>query len=501
MEKDDVQLVRKILSGDDEAFNALVRKYQKGVHALAWRKVGDFHFAEEITQDVFLQVYKSLPTLKDPHQFVGWLYVITDRLCIDWLRKRKLTMQSLEDTPVKEIDKSSYTHYLSEQRETETTEGHSELVKKLLEKLPESERTVVTLYYLGEMTTQEIGKFLGVSVNTITSRLRRARARLQKEEELLIQEGLRTVQLSPNLTDSIMQQVGDIELTIPPTGTKPLLPWTAFGAAAALILLVLGVSNRYLVRFQKPYSFEAASEPTVEIVDAPVVQDIDAKLDNRNQAGRAGTTDKNKPGGLQTAKTLLTSDAQGDSLISSIPPRPKITGPPGNSVFDIFATSDGTFYAATSTGIYKLLVNTTVWTLVNTHVPTDSNQMSMAEHRNSLYIVSKDEIFASNDKGETWNAFCPRPAGHVVGLIVTDAPQDTSSLTGITMYLALRDKGVFRSTDAGTRWDTLSEGLAGKRIYTIATIGNTAFVGTNEGLYRLNAGVWDRVSVDTFKVN
>ena len=66
MEKDDVQLVRKILSGDDEAFNTLVRKYQKSVHALAWRKVGDFHFAEEITQDVFLQVYKSLPTLKDP---------------------------------------------------------------------------------------------------------------------------------------------------------------------------------------------------------------------------------------------------------------------------------------------------------------------------------------------------------------------------------------------------------------------------------------------------
>ena len=70
-------------------------------------------------------------------------------------------MQSLENTPVKEIDKSSYTHYLSEHRETETIERHSELVKKLLKKLPESERTVVTLYYLGEMTTQEIGKFLG----------------------------------------------------------------------------------------------------------------------------------------------------------------------------------------------------------------------------------------------------------------------------------------------------------------------------------------------------
>ena len=83
---DDVQLIQKVLSGDDEAFTALVRKHQKSVHALAWRKVGDFHFAEEITQDAFLRAYKHLSTLKDPTQFSGWLYVITDRLCKNWLK-------------------------------------------------------------------------------------------------------------------------------------------------------------------------------------------------------------------------------------------------------------------------------------------------------------------------------------------------------------------------------------------------------------------------------
>ena len=66
MIENDVQLIRRILSGDDEAFNTLVRKYQKSVHALAWRKVGDFHFAEEIAQDAFLQAYKNLAMLKDP---------------------------------------------------------------------------------------------------------------------------------------------------------------------------------------------------------------------------------------------------------------------------------------------------------------------------------------------------------------------------------------------------------------------------------------------------
>ena len=66
-----------------------------------------------------------------------------------------------------EIERSSYTYHVSEQRETEHAERRYELVKELLAKLPESERTVVTLYYLGEMTTKEIGKFLGVSMGTI----------------------------------------------------------------------------------------------------------------------------------------------------------------------------------------------------------------------------------------------------------------------------------------------------------------------------------------------
>ena len=64
MIEEDVQLIHRILSGDDAAFTALVRKYQKSVHALAWRKIGDFHYAEEVTQDIFLQVYNKLSTLK-----------------------------------------------------------------------------------------------------------------------------------------------------------------------------------------------------------------------------------------------------------------------------------------------------------------------------------------------------------------------------------------------------------------------------------------------------
>ena len=208
--EDDVQLIRKILSGDDAAFGILVEKYQKSVHALAWRKVQDFHYAEEIMQDTFLRAYKKLPTLKNPNQFAGWLHVIAHRLCIDWMRSQKSVMQSIEDTPVEEIEESSYTHHISEQRMTEKTERYHELVEKLLEKLPENERAVVTLFYLDEMSTKEIGKFMGVSVNTITSRLQRARKRMQADQEPLVQEFFGHLELSDNLKENIMRQLEEI---------------------------------------------------------------------------------------------------------------------------------------------------------------------------------------------------------------------------------------------------------------------------------------------------
>ena len=312
--EDDVQLIRRVLSGDDKAFDILVAKYQKSVHALVWRKVEDFHYAEEITQDTFLQAYRKLSTLKNPHQFAGWLYVIANRLCIDWIRKQKPAMQSLEETSVKEIDSITYERYVEEDRELEAAEHRHEIVKKLLEKLPESERTVMTLYYLGEMTTKEISKFLGVSVKTISSRLRRARERLKQKEDLFVQEYLGGVQLSANIRQNIARKVVDLKPT-PSPKMEPFLPWAAFGTAVVLAtLLMLSVSNQYLAHFQKPYSFEAESEPTIEIIDAPIVLDIDAKPALRNQMGQAAVLGKSSRTGLQAAERDSTLNASEDSL-------------------------------------------------------------------------------------------------------------------------------------------------------------------------------------------
>ena len=310
--EDDAQLIHEILSGDEAAFSRLVQKYQRSVHALAWRKIGDFHYAEEITQDTFLQVYKKLSTLKNPSQFAGWLYVMVNRHCIAWMRKRKPIVQSLEETPVKETERSDYERYISEQREAEAIEHRYEIVETLLEKLPESERTIVTLYYLGEMTLKEIGNFLGVSVNTIASRLQRARKRLQADQELLVQETLSGVQLSEDLTKNIIQQVADINPT-PPTATKPLLPWIAVGASTILVILLLGAGSRYLVRFQKPYSFEAVSQPTIEIVDVPIVHNMDSKPAVRNQIGQTASEDEKGNADPQISQKVSASDTQGDS--------------------------------------------------------------------------------------------------------------------------------------------------------------------------------------------
>ena len=114
----------------------------------------------------------------------------------------------------------------------------------------------------------------------------------------------------------------------------------------------------------------------------------------------------------------------------------------------------------------------------------------MAEHQDVLYIVSNDNIFTSSDNGETWNPLCTRPQGYAIGLFLTGEAPHT------TIYLALQNNGFFRSTDAGKQWTPLNNGLTDRTLSVVAAIGDTLFAGTDNGLYRLNSGVWERLLVD-----
>ena len=297
MKNDDVAMIRRVLAGDETAFAELVNKYQKPVHALAWRKVGDFHIAEDITQDAFLKVYQRLSTLKDPNQFSGWLYVITANLCATWLRKKRIQTQPLEGTDTTMIQEDAYSRHVTEERRENAVEAQREVVKKLLAKLKESERTVMTLHYLGEMKVEEISRFLGVSASTIKSRLRRARHRLQ-EEEPMIREALDHFQITPNLTENIMREVSRLK-PVAPSGSKPLVPWAIGVSTVVVIFLMLGVGSQYLSRFQRPYSFDATSEMTVELIEAPIVLNLEFKPDIRTQLGNVNTPSKNNAANRQ----------------------------------------------------------------------------------------------------------------------------------------------------------------------------------------------------------
>ena len=312
MENTDFELINRTISGDQDAFSTLVRKYQKRVHALAWRKTGDFHVAEEITQDTFLRAYRKLGALKNPNLFAGWLYVIANRLCDTWFKKREPDMQSLETVPIVELEEHLYSEYTTKQREERASEKRINLVKRLLQKLPESERIVMTLHYLAGSSCKEISEFLGVSLNTVKSRLHRARQRLQKEDHM-VRETLGSFQPSTNLTENIIRTLKETGTQIDPTaplGNKPLVPWAIAASTFILVALMLGLGAQHLARFQQPYSLDAASEMIVDIVDAAVISNLPSDPDVRNQIGNADAPNKSD-GTNQNPDAKLSSSTSG----------------------------------------------------------------------------------------------------------------------------------------------------------------------------------------------
>ena len=315
MKNNDTQLIHRTLDGDDSAFAELVEKYQKQVHALVWRKIGDFHIAEEITQDTFLKAYQKLGTLKKPQRFVSWLYVIASNRCNTWLHKKNSRKQLLEDKDIAQSDETTYSEYMLEENERITVETQRDVVKKLLAKLGESERTIMTLHYFGEMSCSEIGAFLGVSANTVKSRLRRAQQRLQKEETM-IREALDNFKISPNLTESIMQEISRTKPAAP-SGGKPIVPWAVAASTLVMVLFMLGFGNsKYLTRFQQPYSLDATAEMTVDIVDAPIVANLESEPDVRKQIVSANALDKyTNPEQQPNDSSAAIAETQGDEIV------------------------------------------------------------------------------------------------------------------------------------------------------------------------------------------
>ena len=494
MKNTDVELIQRVLDGDDTAFTELVEKYRKSVHALAWRKIQDFHIAEDITQETFLIAYQKLSTLKASQSFAGWLYVIAVNRCNLWFRKKRLKTQSLENTDSEELEEVTYSNYVIEEKERESAETRREVVKKLLAKLQESDRTVITLYYLGGMTYEEISKFLGVSVSAIKNRLYRARQHLKKEEPM-IRETLENYQITPHLTENIMQEISHLKPATP-TGGKPLVPWTIAASSIVAILLLLGVGSQQLLRVQNPYSLDAQAETTIELVDAPIVLNIDTEPNIHNQFGNAnivGPSNNNE----QKPDEVLFAAAQpeGKDIVTLKGQWIQSGRIQGSPVWRLLATPESELYVLDPFArLYKLHADGKEWQHIvdgrffKTHWTRDH---PIAKWKNTLYILSSNELFASNDNGKTWDSLYSWPEIFVdpIDLILTDQG----------FYVAFSDR-IFRSEDKGKTWKVLNDGLifgdevSGDEV-SLVKVQNTLFAWAGTALYRLSLDSWELLKI------
>ena len=111
-------------------------------------------------------------------------------------------------------------------------------------------------------------------------------------------------------------------------------------------------------------------------------------------------------------------------------------------------------------------------------------------------LLPKTDVLKSTDNGVTWDSLGERPEGYAVALLITDPTQMSGPLDAqIEMYLVL-GKGVFRSTDAGSTWHLFNAGLTIPRIQDAVAIENVLFLATQQGLYRLDSGVWEKLPVE-----
>ena len=173
MRSDDEKLVSQTLAGDREAFGVLVHKYQEMVYAYAFQKVRNEEDAEDITQEVFWRAYHHLYQLRQPHRFRSWLYTIMSNQCKRQLMSVIKTRQretALEDATADALR--------IEPAHAVPTEGWRVDLEQALSELSDDNRVAVSMFYMGDHSLKEISEFLRVSVNTVKSKLYRARQQL-----------------------------------------------------------------------------------------------------------------------------------------------------------------------------------------------------------------------------------------------------------------------------------------------------------------------------------
>ena len=171
---DDDYYIKKTLEGDSNSFSVLVERYQNMVFALALKMLKHREESEEVSQDTFIKVYKSLSKFNGESKFSTWIYRIAYNTCLDRIKKNSKYNNNVE---INEITSNEISHTESIFDSLENKE-RSIIVKQCMDKLPEDERIIIHLFYFEELNLKEIVKIVSMTEGNVKVKLFRARKKL-----------------------------------------------------------------------------------------------------------------------------------------------------------------------------------------------------------------------------------------------------------------------------------------------------------------------------------
>lgn len=161
--------VTQAQSGDIASFTALMRRYERPLLYYLRRLAPRGDAALDLHQDVWIEVFRALPSLQIPEAFRVWLYQIAHHKAARVVRNEIRREEAQSDLALEEAFAASYGF----------EDWNAEAVHKALDELPASQREILTLHYLNDLSTAEVGRILGCPPGTVKSRLHHARAALR----------------------------------------------------------------------------------------------------------------------------------------------------------------------------------------------------------------------------------------------------------------------------------------------------------------------------------
>ncbi|MFT6871290.1 MAG: RNA polymerase sigma factor (sigma-70 family) [Roseivirga sp.] len=183
-------IIAKVKEGDMTAFNVLIDEYKAMAFTLALKLMKNREDAEEVAQDAFLKAYKNIRQFEGNSKFSTWLYTIVYNTALTKLRKKKLPMTELDFH--QEENLASYSESDNEWRHLQKSE-RSDYIKEALDLLSNEDQIVITLFYLNENSLHEICEITNWELSNVKVRLHRARKRLLKALEQLLDTEVRSL--------------------------------------------------------------------------------------------------------------------------------------------------------------------------------------------------------------------------------------------------------------------------------------------------------------------